>query len=74
MAFEKTDGPLMYMGAYPCGNTNASYETNTLADYDPPYEYERVADYLAVGTRFCVKARGRGNNSVDTFQGSIAWD
>lgn len=73
VAFKKYDGPRMDMGARPC-NAFWFYDIRELADYDPPTEYEAVADPLSQGTQFCTGWIGRGGNSVDTYRGYLAWD
>lgn len=72
VAFLKTDGPAMFMGAADC-DTHQKYDYNWLENADPPYEWEKVAD-IVPGTEFCLAWQGQGFQPKDTFRGTLAWD
>lgn len=76
VAFNKTDGPGLWMKIYGCGNSSGAGEGPEIyfEDLDPPYGYQYLRAGKTWGISFCLAALSNGSYSMDTFDGNVDWD
>jgi hypothetical protein len=70
---QKTDGPHISLKWYKCGNRNVSGAWYDFPNTDPTARI-RIGTNFASGTYFCLAAWDHGNNSTDTWSGTVWWN